>query len=140
MLSSAMLKPKWRQAYMDVAERFALLSPAKRLKVGAVIVKDHSIISIGYNGTPSGWSNECEDKNGETKQEVIHAEMNCISKLAKSSMSGESSAMFITHAPCIHCAKAIYGAGIKYVYYKKSYRDELGIKFLKKCGVSITSI
>jgi dCMP deaminase len=125
---------------MDVAERFALLSPAKRLKVGAVIVKDHSIISIGYNGTPSGWSNECEDKNGETKQEVIHAEMNCISKLAKSSMSGESSAMFITHAPCIHCAKAIYGAGIKYVYYKKSYRDELGIKFLKKCGVSITSI
>jgi len=135
-----MLKPKWRNAYMDVAERFAQLSPAKRLKVGAVVVKDHSIISIGYNGLPSGWSNQCEDEDGNTKSEVIHAEMNCISKLAKSSMSGEGSAMFITHAPCIHCAKAIYGAGIKYVYYKENYRDDLGIKFLKKCRVNITSI
>jgi len=125
---------------MDVAERFAQLSSAKKLKVGAVLVKRDSIIAIGYNGTPSGWSNECEDKNGETKPEVFHAEANCIAKLAKSFMSGEDSIMFVTHAPCIHCAKMIYSAGVKKVFYKTLYRDNSGIEFLKKCSVSVIQI
>ena len=134
------MKPKWRQAYMDVAERFAQLSSAKKLKVGAVLVKRDSIIAIGYNGTVSGWSNECEDKNGETKPEVLHAEANCIAKLAKSFMSGEDSIMFVTHAPCIHCAKMIYSAGVKKVFYKTLYRDNSGIEFLKRCSVSVIQI
>jgi dCMP deaminase len=135
-----MIKKKWRDAFMDVAERFAQLSSAKRLKVGAIIVKGETIVSVGYNGTPSGWSNICEDKNGETFSEVIHAEANAIAKLAKSCVSGEGSTMFITHAPCIHCAKIIYGAGISNVYYKNLYRSDEGIKFLKKCGVTVMQI
>jgi len=125
---------------MDVAERFAQLSSAKKLKVGAIVVKGDSIVSVGYNGTPSGWSNKCEDKNGETVPEVIHAEANCVAKLAKSCISGENSTMFITHAPCIHCAKIIYGAGIGVVYYKNVYRDDSGVKFLKKCGITVLQI
>jgi len=125
---------------MDVAERFAQLSSAKRLKVGAIVIKGETIVSVGYNGTPSGWSNKCEDEEGNTIPEVIHAEMNAIAKLAKSCVSGEGSTMFITHAPCIHCAKAIYGAGISKVYYKHIYRDDAGIKFLKKCGVMTVQV
>lgn len=130
---------------MDTAERFAQLSSAKRLKVGAVVVKDNRIISIGYNGTPSGWDNECEyieyDDNGDplgtkTKPEVIHAEANAIAKLAKSNESGQGADIFITHAPCIDCAKMIYGAGINNVWYRNSYRNEDGLNFLKKCGVN----
>ena len=134
------MRPKWRSAFMDVAERFAQLSSAKKLKVGAIVVKGDSIVSVGYNGTPSGWSNKCEDKNGETVPEVIHAEANCVAKLAKSCISGENSTMFITHAPCIHCAKIIYGAGIGVVYYKNVYRDDSGVKFLKKCGITVLQI
>ena len=135
-----MIKQKWREAYMDVAERFAQLSSAKKLKVGAIIVKGDTIVSIGYNGTPSGWSNKCEDKEGQTVPEVIHAEANAVAKLAKSCVSGEGSTMFVTHAPCIHCAKIIYGAGIDRVYYKNVYRDDEGIKFLKKCGITVMQI
>ena len=135
-----MMKPKWRKAYMDVAERFAQLSSAKKLQVGAVLVKGDSIVAIGYNGTPSGWSNICEDKDGQTVPEVIHAEANCIAKLAKSCISGEGTIMFVTHAPCIHCAKIIYSAGIGRVYYKNIYRDDAGIKFLKKCGIPAVQI
>lgn len=128
---------------MDVAERFSLLSPAKRLKVGAIIVKEDRVISIGYNGTPSGWTNECEywfedGDNGsgwKTKPEVIHAEANAIAKLAKSSESGKDSIMFLTHSPCIDCAKQIYAAGIKEVYFKNEYRSNDGIDFLNKCGI-----
>lgn len=134
------MKPKWRQAYMDVAERFAQLSSAKRLKVGAIVVKGETIVSVGYNGTPAGWSNNCEDEEGNTIPEVIHAEMNAIAKLAKSCVSGEGSTMFITHAPCIHCAKAIYSAGISKVYYRHIYRDDAGVKFLKKCGVMTVQV
>jgi len=134
------MKPKWRKAYMDVAERFAQLSSAKKLKVGAVLVKGDSIVAIGYNGTPAGWSNDCEDKNGETVSEVIHAEANCVAKLAKSCISGEGTIMFVTHAPCIHCAKIIYSAGIERVYYKNIYRDEAGINFLKKCNIAIMKL
>ena len=131
---------------MDTAERFAQLSSAKRLQVGAVVVKDNRIISIGYNGMPSGWTNECEEviethEDGgvitKTKDEVIHAEANAISKLAKSGDSGDKADLFCTHAPCVHCAKMIYGAGIKKVFYRNSYRDELGLEFLQKCGIDI---
>ena len=134
---------------MDVAKRFALLSSAKRLQVGAIIVKDDRIISIGYNGMPSGWSNECEHKieldhrgsyNLVTKDEVIHAEANAIAKLAKSTESGANSIMFLTHAPCIHCAKQIYTAGVKIVYYEKPYRDDGGIQFLHKCGIEVYKV
>jgi dCMP deaminase len=141
------MKQKFIDAYMDVARRFAQLSSAKRLQVGAIIVKDDRIISIGYNGMPAGWTNECEtvfyDENGDgrlkTKEEVIHAEANAIAKLAKSSESGDGATMFLTHAPCIHCAKQIYTAGIKKVYFGEPYRDESGIAFLMKCGVSVWS-
>ena len=130
------MKSKWLNAYMQCAEVFSELSYAERLKVGAVVVKDNRIISIGYNGTPSGWDNKCEDLNNNTKPEVIHAEMNCITKLAQSGESGKDSVMFITHSPCVSCAKAIYGSGIKSVYYKTAYRDDSGIMFLKNCGVN----
>ena len=157
------MKQKFIKAYMDVAERFSKLSSAKRLQVGAIVVKDDRIISIGYNGMPSGWTNECEEKEYfvgnipekykndpwvfkdedggigrlKTKDEVIHAEANAISKLAKGSDSGDGSTMFLTHAPCIDCAKQIYTSGIKKVYYRNTYRDALGVDFLGKCGVEV---
>lgn len=130
---------------MDVAKRFAELSSAVRLQVGAIIVKEDRIISIGYNGMPPGWSNECEyadyypdgDFVLKTKPEVIHAEANAIAKLAKSTESGKDATMFLTHAPCIDCAKQIFTAGIKTVYYEKDYRSSDGLKFLADCGVMI---
>ena len=142
------MKRKWIDAFMDTAERFAQLSSAKRLQVGAVVVKDNRIISIGYNGTPAGWSNECEDiiqwpddtVTTKTKDEVIHAEANAISKLARSNESGLGSDMFISHAPCVHCAKLIYGAGINTVYYRNSYRDTDGIDFLIKCNIEVEKV
>lgn len=128
---------KYASAYMDVAERFSQLSTARKLKVGCVIVKDDRIISIGYNGTPSGWDNSCEDvvySEGEheveisykTKPEVLHAEMNALMKLARSSESGEGAEMYVTHLPCIECAKGVYQAGIKKVYYRNDYKAEKG--------------
>jgi dCMP deaminase len=135
ILNGMRIKTKWVKAYMDVASRFSELSHAKRLKVGALIVKDNRIISIGYNGTPAGWDNRCETEENTTKEEVIHAEMNCIQKLAKSHDSGYNSVMFITHSPCIACAKAIHGSGITEVYYKNVYRDTAGLNFLEKCQI-----
>jgi dCMP deaminase len=142
------MKQKFINAYMDVAQRFSELSTAKRLQVGAIVVKDDRIISIGYNGMPSGWTNDCENYiqlsddtiTTKTKPEVIHAEANAIAKLAKSSESGDGSMMFLTHAPCIDCAKQIYTAGIKKVYYRNSYRDSMGIDFLEKCSVEVEKI
>lgn len=143
------MKQKWVDAFMDTAERFAQLSSAKRLQVGSVVVKDNRIISIGYNGMPAGWTNECEEvievhEDGgvitKTKDEVIHAEANAISKLARDGESGNGASLFCTHAPCIHCAKLIYGAGIKKVYYRNSYRDEIGLNFLKQCDIDIEKI
>ena len=153
------MKQKWIDAFMDTAERFGQLSSSRRLHVGAVVVKDNRIISIGYNGTPAGWDNNCEDKiycdDGDwkeqtdklhdewvtfklvTKKEVIHAEANAISKLARSNDSGLGGAMFITHAPCVDCAKLIYGAGINNVYYRNSYRDTSGIEFLTNCKIQV---
>ena len=149
---------------MKVAETFAELSSAKRLHVGAIVVKDDRIISIGYNGMPSGWDNNCEDVqytydqrdtvNGDwtydndskrwsklkTKPEVLHAETNAIAKLAKSTESGMGATMFITHAPCLECAKLIYQSGINNVLYRNSYRSDDGIKFLEKASVEVEKI
>ncbi len=147
------MKQKWIDAFMDTAERFAQLSSAKRLQVGAVVVKDNRIISIGYNGMPSGWTNECEEVvtpslpylQGEgptlkTKDEVIHAEANAIIKLARDGESGNGSSLFCTHAPCIHCAKLIHGAGIEKVYYRESYRDDNGLAFLEACKIEVQKV
>jgi dCMP deaminase len=131
---------KWQQAYIDTAERFSALSTAQRLQVGAIVVKDDRIISIGYNGMPSGWSNVCEDENGKTKPQVLHAEENCIVKLAQSNESGEDAEMYITHAPCINCARLIYGSGISRVFYRNDYRSKDGIDFLIKSGVEVSKI
>ena len=122
---------------MEIAETVSKMSYAKRLQVGAIVVKSNRIISIGFNGTPSGWDNNCEDENNKTKPEVIHAEANLIMKLARSNESGMGSVMFLTHAPCIDCAKLIYGSGITQVYYKHKYRDQSGVEFLKKCNVIV---
>ena len=142
------MKKKWVDAFMDTAERFAQLSSAVRLKVGAVVVKDQRIVSIGYNGTPAGWSNECEETIyriaeepiQRTKDEVIHAEANAIAKLARDGESGLHADIFCTHAPCIQCAKIIYGAGIKKLYYRNSYRNNDGLDFLAKCGIQLEKV
>ena len=143
------MKQKFIEAYMKTAETFAGLSSAVRLHVGAIIVKDDRIISIGYNGMPSGWDNNCEDYYGldlkgnptlVTKPEVLHAETNAIAKLAKSTESGANAVLFITHAPCLDCAKLVYQSGINSVYYRNSYRNEEGINFLSKAGVQITQV
>lgn len=142
------MKQKWIDAFMDTAERFAQLSSAKRLQVGAVVVKENRIISIGYNGMPSGWTNDCEEQvQGSddtvylvTKDEVIHAEANAIIKLARDGESGNGSSLFCTHAPCIHCAKLISGAGITKVYYRDTYRDTKGVEFLEKCNIEVEKV
>lgn len=143
------MKEKFIQAYMDVARRFAQLSHARRLHVGAIVVKDDRIVSIGYNGMPAGWDNNCEEvieqhEDGgqifKTRPEVLHAEMNALMKLAKSTESGENATMFITHSPCIECAKGIHQAGIREIYYGEDYRSTDGIDFLKKCKIKIEKI
>ena len=168
------MKQKYIDLYNDFAERTAKLSHARRLQVGAVIVKDDTVISYGYNGMPSGWDNNCEDKEFmsgvehglspeeiesqwpfeewvsahgrkmrfklKTKPEVLHAESNAIAKLAKSNNSGMGATMFITHAPCLDCAKLIYQSGIGSVLYRNSYRDTSGVTFLKKSGIQVTQI
>jgi len=174
------MKEKFKQLYMDWAVRVAQLSHARRLQVGAVIVKDDSVISYGYNGMPAGWDNNCEDKEYmsrdaggwldpneiyeqwpfeeepkiqwfgddpitvtnryklKTKPEVLHAETNAIAKLAKSNESGVGATLFITHAPCLDCAKLIYQSGINNVLYRNTYRSDAGIDFLNKSGVNVT--
>ena len=157
------MKPKLVEAYMKTAETFAGLSSAVRLHVGAVIVKEDRIISIGYNGMPSGWDNNCEDKiycdDGDyseqllpkesnqwmkyklvTKKEVLHAETNAIAKLAKSTDSGVDSTLFVTHAPCLDCAKLVYQSGINSVYYRNTYRSTDGLEFLEKAGVKVERV
>ena len=142
------MKTKLINAYMATARIFAELSHARRLHVGAIVVKDDRIISIGYNGMPAGWDNNCEDEifqqDGniglKTKPEVLHAESNAIAKLAKSNESGLGADLFITHAPCIDCAKLIFQSGIKRVYFGEQYRSDDGIKFLKNSGISVTEV
>ena len=138
------MKEKFKQAYMQTAKTFAELSHARRLKVGCIIVKDDRIISIGYNGMPAGWDNNCEDitKEGDlkTKPEVLHAQSNAIAKLAKSSQSGQGATLFVTHSPCLECAKLIYQSGITKVMYEKFYRDNSGLNFLEKSGLELEQL
>ena len=137
------MKERILKAHLDVAQRYSELSYARRLKVGAIVVKEDRIISIGYNGMPAGWDNNCETHdNGAlvTRPEVLHAEENAIAKLARSHESGLNATMIITHAPCQQCAKLIYGAGIRQVYYRHIYRDTAGVDFLRKCGVTVTQV
>jgi dCMP deaminase len=138
------MKQKFVNLYSDIAKRVAELSYAQRLHVGAIVVKDDRIISLGYNGMPAGWDNDCEDVlvDGissvlKTKPEVLHAESNAIAKLAKSNDSGDGADLFITHSPCLECAKLIYQSGISRVYYGENYRDDAGVKFLKKSGIEV---
>lgn len=170
------MKQKLVYAYLKTAKIFADCSTAVRLKVGAIIVRDDKIISIGYNGTPAGWDNNCENTelmpqsdlalspeeilkkwpfegrfwiNGQerntryrlvTKPEVMHAERNALDKLAKHDGGGKDSFLFVTHAPCIDCAKSIYGSGIISVYYETEYRNDEGVKFLKNCGIQVKKV
>jgi len=143
------MKSKLVQAYMATAKIFAELSHARRLHVGAIVVKDDRIISIGYNGMPAGWDNDCEEiielhEDGghtlKTKPEVLHAETNAIAKLARSSDSGLDADIFITHSPCLDCAKLIYQSGIKRVWYGTKYRDSSGPEFLRKSGVEVNRV
>ena len=171
------MKDKFKQAYMKTARVFAELSQAQRLHVGAIVVKDDRIISIGYNGMPAGWDNDCEnielmdrDAGGwlspdeiesqwpyegkfwidgqevnnryrlKTKPEVLHAESNAIAKLARSSESGDGAFIFVTHSPCMECAKLIYQSGIRKVFYGENYRDDTGLKFLSKSGIEVEQI
>jgi len=143
------MKEKFIKAYMDTAKRFAELSYARRLHVGAIVVKNDRIISIGYNGMPAGWDNDCEDQiyadDGfhitlTTKPEVLHAERNALDKLARGSEGGDGADMFITHSPCLECAKSILGAGIKRVWFGEQYRDDSGLTFLKKSGIIVEQV
>ena len=133
---------KWDKAHLKTAKVYAELSSARRMKVGCVIVKDNRIISIGYNGMPSGWDNNCEDVVGvpddqtlKTKDEVIHAESNAITKVAKSTESAEGAVLYSTCAPCIDCAKLIHQSGIQRVVYEHGYKSNEGLTFLEKCGI-----
>ena len=146
------MKPKFQKLYNNIAHEVAKMSHARRLQVGAVIVKDDRVISMGYNGMPAGWDNNCESEETEfnlvtktrtgtgkltTRPEVLHAESNAIAKLAKSNDSGDGADLFVTHAPCMECSKLIFQSGIGRVYYSSDYRDDSGIKFLKQSGVEV---
>lgn len=157
-------KEKYNKLYLDIAARISEMSFARRLHVGAVIVKNDNIISFGWNGMPAGWDNNCEDKiycdDGDwseqqlpktenlpwlrykliTKPEVLHAEQNAIAKLAKSTESGSGATLFVTHAPCLDCAKLVYQTGINSVYYRNSYRSQEGLDFLEKAGVQVNKV
>jgi dCMP deaminase len=157
------LKKKFIDLYMDWAARVSQLSHARRLHVGAVIVKDDTVISYGYNGMPAGWDNNCEDQvyanewsidnnqweyqddtgkpyNLKTKPEVLHAESNAIAKLARGANGGLGADIFVTHAPCLECSKLIYQSGIGRVYYHTPYRDDSGVKFLARSGVEVHQV
>lgn len=141
---------KWDSLYIDIAKRVAQQSHAKRSQVGAVIVKDNNILSFGYNGTPSGMDNNCEEKvidsmpgyNGVftqlvTKKEVLHAESNAIAKMAKSTQSSDGASLYVTLSPCFECAKLIVQSGIKRVVYEEKYRDDSSITFLKQNNIEV---
>lgn len=143
------MKPKLATAYMQTAKIFAELSHARRLHVGAIVVKDDRIISIGYNGMPAGWDNDCEEivelrEDGhhelKTRPEVLHAETNAIAKLARSNESGHGADLFVTHSPCLDCAKLIYQSGVSRVWFGTAYRDTTGVDFLKKSGVEVNQL
>lgn len=131
---------KFDKAYLEMAAVWARNSYCKRRQVGALIVKDRMIISDGYNGTPSGFENVCEDENGITKPYVLHAEANAITKVAKSGNSSEGATLYVTASPCVECAKLIIQAGIRRVVYKDSYRLNDGIELLQRAGIEVEQV
>tara|TARA_R110002126_G_scaffold97803_3_gene227609 strand:+ start:5095 stop:5526 length:432 start_codon:yes stop_codon:yes gene_type:complete len=131
---------KYDLAYLKMAREWGKLSHCKRKQVGALIVKERMIISDGFNGTPSGFDNCCEDDEGKTKWEVLHAEANAILKVASSTQSAKGATLYITLSPCTQCSKLIHQAGIKRVVYAKAYRDASGLEFLEKAGVEIKNL
>lgn len=130
-------RPTLEETYMGVAKVFARRSSCKKKQVGCIIVKDNHIVAEGYNGTPSGWSNKCEDEHGDTKPCVSHAEANAISKLAKHSIGADGATMYCTLSPCYDCSKQIADCGITTVIYKEKYRKAEGINYLKKRGLTV---
>ena len=131
---------KYDIAYLRIATEWSRLSYCKRKQVGAIIVRDRMIISDGYNGTPSGFENCCEDDEGLTKWYVLHAEANAISKVACSTQTCENATLYITLSPCKECSKLIHQSGIKRVVYQNGYHDNTGLEFLEKAGVIVTQI
>lgn len=131
---------KYDKAYLRIAREWGKLSHCHRKKVGAVIVKDRMIISDGFNGTPTGFENPCEDEDGYTKWYVLHAEANAISKVASSTQSCKGATLYITLSPCKECSKLIHQAGIKRIVYQNGYKDDSGLNFLIKAGVEIEQI
>ncbi len=130
------MKSKHQRLYMDLACRIAKESYAKKLQVGCVIVKKDNVISMGWNGTPPGWDNDCEE-DGKTRPQVYHSEENAILKLSRDKGGAHKAVIFITHTPCINCARMIFKSGITHVYYKDKYRDDAGLNFLTKAGIKI---
>ncbi|OQD44093.1 deoxycytidylate deaminase [Croceivirga radicis] len=128
---------KYDRAYLRMAKEWGKLSYCKRKQVGAIIVKDRMIISDGYNGTPTGFENFCEDEAGYTKWYVLHAEANAISKVAASTQSCNGATLYITLSPCKECSKLIHQSGIKRIVYQNAYKDDSGLRFLEKAGVEI---
>lgn len=131
---------KYDRAYLRIAREWGKLSHCERKKVGALIVKDRMIISDGYNGTPTGFENPCEDDEGYTKWYVLHAEANAILKVAASTQSCEGATLYITMSPCKECSKLIHQAGIKRLVYFINYKDNSGLDFLRKAGIEIEQI
>ncbi|PQJ75611.1 deoxycytidylate deaminase [Polaribacter gangjinensis] len=131
---------KYDIAYLKMAQEWGKLSHCKRKQVGALIVKDRMIISDGFNGTPTGFDNCCEDESGATKWEVLHAEANAILKVAASTQSCKNATLYITMSPCTQCSKLIHQAGIKRVVYANAYKDPSGLDFLEKAGVEINHL
>ncbi|MEY2701608.1 MAG: hypothetical protein RLY43_241 [Bacteroidota bacterium] len=133
-------KEKYDKAYLRIAKEWGKLSYCERKQVGAIIVKDKMIISDGFNGTPSGFENCCEDEAHFTKWYVLHAEANAISKVARSTQSCEDATLYITLSPCKDCSKLIHQSGIKRVVYLEEYKDTSGVDFLIKAGIEVTLI
>ncbi|MDO4826335.1 MAG: dCMP deaminase family protein [Bacteroidia bacterium] len=131
---------KFDDRYLEMAAIWAKNSYCKRRRVGALIVKDNMIISDGYNGTPSGFENVCEDETGATKPYVLHAEANAISKVAKSGNSSEGATLYVTASPCIECSKLIIQAGIKRVVYRDEYRLTDGVDLLRRAGIEVEKV
>lgn len=131
---------RYDKAYLRIAEEWGKLSHCKRKQVGALIVKDRMIISDGYNGTPTGFENYCEDEEGYTKWYVLHAEANAILKVASSTQSCKGATLYITLSPCKECSKLIHQAGIIRVVYQQGYKDDSGLQFLAKAGIELQQI
>jgi CMP/dCMP deaminase zinc-binding len=131
---------RYDKAYMRMAMEWAKLSYSQRKQVGAIMVKDRMIISDGYNGTPTGFDNCCEDDEGNTHWYVLHAEANAIMKVAASTQSSEGATLYITMSPCKECSKLIYQSGVKRVVYLEGYRDNEGLAFLEKAGLEVVHL